>query len=281
MTVSPINADVVAQALGEVRRSLGESPVERIEALAGGVSNLTFRVDRGNAAPVVIRVERESGIFEPYDVVRESRVLRALAGTAVPVPEVLAVATESQALKAAFFVMEFVNAPHMGEVPRSTRVTANDVDAVARIHEVPWLEAGLAFLDAPEVGTEGAARDLALVEARAARYGQANDPFIAELGGWLGAHLATTLDLVFCQGDINVFTNLFREQEVGGGGGLGASTDRRPAVGYGTAGGAVVFTGFTGSAGSVADRCGLRGALRGGSGSAALLGPGGGYTSWR
>ncbi len=212
MPVKELTPEIIEEALTEV--GLGGYVIARVEPLQGGVSNLTFRVDRAGAPPLVIRIQREHGIFEPYDVVREARVLQALRGSAVPVPDVLAVAEESEALGAPFFVMEFVDAPHMGEVPRSAAVTANYVDAVARIHEVPWRETGLSFLGPPKPGLEASARDLAAVNARADRYGHAADPLISELGTWLAANMATTEDLVLCQGDINVFNYLFSGEEV-------------------------------------------------------------------
>ena len=199
------------QALAEVRLS---AEVTQAAALAGGVSNLTYRLDRQGAPPVVLRVQREQGIFEPYDVVRESRVIEALAATDVPVPAVLATAGESRALGAPFFVMEFVDAPHMGEVPRTKQVTASYMAAVVSIHAVSWRDAGLGFLDPPAAGVETSQRDLATVNERAHRYGHDGDPFIAELGHWLANHQPETHDLVFCQGDINVFNYLFRDEQV-------------------------------------------------------------------
>ncbi len=199
------------QALAEVGL---DADVTRAAALVGGVSNLTYRLDRESTPPVVLRVQREHGIFEPYDVVREARVIEALAQTNVPVPEVLGMARASEALGAPFFVMEFVDAPHMGEVPRTEQVTASYVAAVASIHAVSWQEAGLGFLDPPAAGVETSQRDLVTVNDRARRYGHDGDPFIAELGLWLANHQAETHDLVLCQGDINVFNYLFRDEQV-------------------------------------------------------------------
>ena len=57
--------------------------VTSLHRLEGGVSNLTWRLALEDRDPVVLRVERERGIFQPYDVLREGRVLSALAGSAV------------------------------------------------------------------------------------------------------------------------------------------------------------------------------------------------------
>lgn len=210
----PLTAELARAALAEAGVGPGAARVRAVERLAGGVSNLTYRVDRVDAPSVVLRLQRAGGIFEPYDVAREARVLQTLAPTAVPVPKVLAVVEASTVLGAPFFVMEFVDAPHMGQIQRSRLVSAAYVEAVAGIHAVPWREAGFEFLDAPAPGPGAAARDLDAVNARARRYGHDDDPFIAELGAWLAAHVPHTDDLVLCHGDINVFNYLFHDERV-------------------------------------------------------------------
>ncbi len=188
--------------------------VQRVERLTGGVSNLTYRVDRDDGAPVVVRVQRTRGIFEPYNVVREARVLQALAPTTVPVPRVLAVQEQSDALATPFFVMEFIDAPHMGQIRRSERVLDVYVRTVAAIHAVDWRSAGLEFLDPPSPGPAAAQRDLERVRVRASAHGCGDDPFIVELGVWLETHLPETTALTLCQGDINVYNYLFAGETV-------------------------------------------------------------------
>src|SRR5690606_27515857 len=81
----------------------------------GGASNLTYRVALG-AAPmpaVAVRVQRERGIFEPYDVVREGRVIRHLGDSDIPVPAFIGAEPDTDVLGAPFVVMEWVDAPHM------------------------------------------------------------------------------------------------------------------------------------------------------------------------
>lgn len=207
-----MDAEAVATALAEAGLLPAGAPVGSVAPLAGGVSNLTLRVELADGA-VVVRVQRQRGIFEPYDVVREARVLEALGSTPVPVPGVRAVRAESAALGAPFFVMEFVDAPHMGRVARSARVIERYIAAVAAIHAVGWREAGLGFL-APPDGQPPAAYDLNLVRARAAAHGCADETFIAELDGWLAAHPPAAATPALCQGDINVFNYLFQDEAV-------------------------------------------------------------------
>lgn len=176
--------------------------------LDGGVSNLSWRIERDGEAPVALRVERDRGIFQPYDVRREARVLRCLANSAVPVPEVLGEAGPESPLGAACIVLAWIDAPHMGQVP----MTANLIDAyrsaVETIHAVDWQDLGLGFLDPPDPGSEAALRDLSAVHARAADFGCDGDSHIAHLAAVARRHLPNSPPPRLCHGDINVFNYL-------------------------------------------------------------------------
>ena len=206
-----------AQALADCGIAAEVSALQRLD---GGVSNLTWRVERAGAPPVVLRVERERGIFQPYDVLREGRVLRALAETAVPVPTVLGESAGCEALGAACIVMEWIDAPHMGRVMPSTGLYDAYRAAVDAIHAVDWRAARLDFLDPPAPGPEAARRDLDAVAARAEAFGCADDPFIVELGAAARGALPDSPPPRLCHGDINVFNYL-----VGDDGGICAVVD--------------------------------------------------------
>ncbi len=75
--------------LEELRRRLAGAGVTDVAPLAGGASSLTFRGAR-DGRPVVIKVAPPG--VKPVghrDVLRQARIVKALAGTRVPVPEVL------------------------------------------------------------------------------------------------------------------------------------------------------------------------------------------------
>src|SRR5690606_34384358 len=96
--------------------------------LAGGHSNLTFAVDSGDQRWVLRRPplgDRESA---SHDMGREQRVTAALAGSRVPVPQVLHHCSDPDVLGAPFYLSSFVE----GEVYRSTAQTSQLGAARAR-----------------------------------------------------------------------------------------------------------------------------------------------------
>ena len=80
---------MVEPDLGELRLRLADAGVTDVAPLAGGASSLTFRAERDGRA-VVVKVAPPG--VEPLahrDVLRQARIIKALAETRVPVPEVL------------------------------------------------------------------------------------------------------------------------------------------------------------------------------------------------
>ena len=188
---------------------------ETAERLDGGVSNLTWRVEIAGGAPVVLRLQREAGIFQPYDVLREARVIACLADSGVPVPEVLGQSAEN-ALGAPCAVLAWIDAPHMGQAAMTPAVLASYRAMVNRIHDVDWRAVGLDFLDPPAAGAEAAERDLELVAERARAFGCDGDPFIAELAAGCRANLPDSPAPRLCHGDINVFNYLVLDGQIAG-----------------------------------------------------------------
>jgi len=94
----------VAELDGRVRAAFPGQPVGPLRTLAGGHSGLTYTVTVGERRCVVKAVPPAERPVGRNDMLRQARVLRALAGTAVPVPAVVVV-DEAQP---AWFAMEFV-----------------------------------------------------------------------------------------------------------------------------------------------------------------------------
>lgn len=189
--------------------------VTTISPVEGGASNLTFRVRLAGGSPgLCLRMERDRGIFEPYDVLREARVLRCLVDSDVPVPRVLGEEPSTVPLGARFIVLDWIDAPHMGEAPDADFGAFTAM--VARIHALDWRALGLGFLGVPASPREGLLAEAALIWRRAASFGCDSDPLLSLAHDTLLAAAPDDGHLALCQGDINVFNYLFRRGRVVG-----------------------------------------------------------------
>src|SRR5690242_18471205 len=77
------------------------------EVIAGGKSNLTYRVTDGTATWALRRPPLAHVLPTAHDMAREYKVISALAGTAVPVPQTVALCTDAAVLGANFYLMSF------------------------------------------------------------------------------------------------------------------------------------------------------------------------------
>jgi aminoglycoside phosphotransferase (APT) family kinase protein len=131
-----------------------------VEPLTDGLSNVTCRlkVTEGPVTTAVLRIQPTRGIFEPYDVLREGRVLSHLAGAAVPVPGLLAAESDPRFFGSPFLLLESIDAPHMPAPEADFATFAADLPAfaaaVAGIHALDWRAAGLDFLGVPSSPVE-------------------------------------------------------------------------------------------------------------------------------
>jgi aminoglycoside phosphotransferase (APT) family kinase protein len=162
---------------------------------------------------VALRLQRQRGIFEPYDVLREAQIVAALRGKPIPVPEVLFTVASAEPLGAPFAVLEWVDAPHMGVAGAEADFGAY-VEMVVRIHTLDWRGAGLSFLAVHPTAEAAVRAALEAVRSRAASWGCAADPEIAAGFATLARRVPEDGTLALCQGDINVYNYLFRAGRV-------------------------------------------------------------------
>ncbi len=81
----------------------------RGEVIPGGRSNLTYIVDDGERRFVVRRPPLAHVLPTAHDMAREYRVLAALQGTGIPVPQVIALCEDESVIGARFYVMEWID----------------------------------------------------------------------------------------------------------------------------------------------------------------------------
>ncbi|QNP62505.1 phosphotransferase family protein [Streptomyces genisteinicus] len=126
--------------------------------IQGGRSNLTYAVTDGTNRWVVRRPPLGHVLATAHDMKREHRVISALVGTAVPVPEPVLLCEDDSVLGAPFYVMEFVEgtpyrtAEQLAPLgPERTRdAVLGLVDTLVDLHAVDPEAVGLGDFGRPE-----------------------------------------------------------------------------------------------------------------------------------
>ncbi len=130
-----------------------------LAAIGAGRSNLTYRVDSTAGAVVLRRPPVGEVAATAHDMGRERRIISALAGTAVPVPRVLAASGGGPPVDAPCFVMELVEGVvPLGKLPAGWAATEADrwrigmalIDVLVALHAVDPASVGLADFGRPE-----------------------------------------------------------------------------------------------------------------------------------
>jgi aminoglycoside phosphotransferase (APT) family kinase protein len=211
----PHGAAVVLDSLREFLDAAGLGRGElSAEELGEGHSNLTFLLRRGEERLVLRRPPRGDLDGSANDVLRESRILAALAATPVPVPRVLASCEDATVIGAPFFVMSYIDgatvndrlppAFHARKAP--ARIGAEAVAALAAIHGVDLEATDLASFGRPAGYLERQlCRFRSLLEANATR----PLPDLEAVAEWLAANLPESPRTTFVHGDFRLGNLLF------------------------------------------------------------------------
>jgi aminoglycoside phosphotransferase (APT) family kinase protein len=125
--------------------------------LSGGSSNLTYRVQDGEHDWVLRRPPLTHVLATANDMKREYTVQRALHGTDVPVPKVVAFCADESVIGGPFYLMErldgivFNDASDVGHLTeeQSLEATYELVDVLARLHAVDPGAVGLGEFGKP------------------------------------------------------------------------------------------------------------------------------------
>lgn len=109
--------DLAALARWMDQLGLGEGPIGTATALTGGTQNILLRFRRGAGAQYVLRCPRPgAGPDSQRGFLRETRLLRALGGSAVPHAELIAACDDGAVLGVPFYLMApvegFTATPH-------------------------------------------------------------------------------------------------------------------------------------------------------------------------
>jgi aminoglycoside phosphotransferase (APT) family kinase protein len=194
---------------------VGSGPVD-VERIGEGHSNVTFLVRRGEARVVLRRPPRPPLPPSAHNVLREARLLRALEGTPVRVPRVLASGDDDSVLGAPFYLMEEMHGsvitteiPPAIDTPEGRhRIAEELIDGLVEVHDVDWRACGLEGYGKPSGYLErqlrrftglwehNKTRELAIVE---------------EVGDWLKSNMPESPESTIVHGDYRLGNVMFAD----------------------------------------------------------------------
>ena len=217
----PIDWEAVAAWMDA--EGLPAGPIEGISALPGGSQNVLARFTRGGRAFVLRRGPVHLRPTSNDAMRREMRVLRALAGSDVPHPEVLASCPDGAPLGgAAFYLMTAVDGfnpgvqlpdLHAGDAGVRHAMGLSAVDAIAALGAVDHVAAGLGDLGRPEGFLERQVpRWLGELDSYTKHEGWPGPqiPHLDEVASWLEANRPASFRPGLLHGDYHLSNLLFR-----------------------------------------------------------------------
>lgn len=152
------------QGAGAIRSSFDEAALARwmsanvdgfvgqisVSQFNGGQSNPTYRLDTPGRSYVMRRTPPGQIIKGAHDVLREARVMAALAQTDVPVPRIMGICDDEAVMGTPFFVMEMVQGrifwdASFNNIAKTDRAACFDAmnAVIARLHLVDFDAVGL------------------------------------------------------------------------------------------------------------------------------------------
>ena len=189
----------------------------RLERIGGGQSNPTWFVGFDNRELVLRKQPGGALLPGAHAVDREARVMRALAGTDLPVPKVVLFHGGSDVVGTPFYVMErvagrvFSEYALPGMAPGERRaIYAAMADAMARLHRVDWAAAGLS-----DYGRHGGyfSRQIARWSRQWEASRTRDNADIERLRDWLPRNLPDESETTLCHGDFRLGNLMFHPSE--------------------------------------------------------------------
>jgi len=148
----------------------GAKPPLQFSLIAGGHSNLTYRVEDAAGHVFVLRRPPTGAVIATaHDMAREHRIISAVAGTDVPVPATLGLCEDASVNDAPFYVMEYVE----GLVLTSPEQVEKHIEVESRARlgdDVVRVLAALHALDPDAVGLGDLGRKEAYLERQLKRW---------------------------------------------------------------------------------------------------------------
>jgi aminoglycoside phosphotransferase (APT) family kinase protein len=179
--------------------------------IGDGHSNVTFGLSTG---PVLRRPPRGPLPPSAHDVLREARLLGALAPTPVRAPKVLAVCEDTDVIGAPFYVMERIDGsvitdsvPDQLDTPEQHERIADElINALVELHGIDWEDAGL----------EGFGKPTGYLERQLRRFNGLWEhnrtrelPQVEEVAAWLRSSIPDSPPATIVHGDYRLGNTMF------------------------------------------------------------------------
>jgi aminoglycoside phosphotransferase (APT) family kinase protein len=184
--------------------------------VTGGASNEIFELRRGGARMALRRPPRLVPKGRNETMLREARVLAALADSDVPHARLLAMCDDPSVLGACFYVMDWVEGwtplgplpePFASDAAAKRGLGDELVDAIARLACVDWRRGGLEGFGKPEGFLE---RQVDRWLAHLATFRFRELPGLEEGAAWLRAHTPRSFRAGIIHGDYQFANVMFR-----------------------------------------------------------------------
>ncbi len=184
-----------------------EGPMQVLQ-FSAGQSNPTFLLTTRKAEYVLRKQPPGELLPSAHAIDREYRVMRALAGTGVPVPTTRIYCSDAAIIGTPFYLVDYQSGriftdpllPDMTAVQRTAAYDAMNA-ALAHIHAVDWRAVDLTDYGRPERFIE---RQLARWNKQIAAHPGSDVGDIEHLGAWLASHMPDDEHATITHGDYRI-----------------------------------------------------------------------------
>jgi aminoglycoside phosphotransferase (APT) family kinase protein len=156
-SVAGVNLSALADYIERERPGILAGPLQ-VRLLGGGRSNPTYELRDGVHSWVLRRPPLGHVLPSAHNMQREYRVIRALHGTPVPVPETLLLCDDAALIGASFYIMEKVDGRNILTPEDAAELTMDQrrelgfslADTLAELHSIDPAMVGLSDFGRPE-----------------------------------------------------------------------------------------------------------------------------------
>jgi acyl-CoA dehydrogenase len=207
------------ESLGKYLNTLGlcKGAIE-LSQLTGGQSNPTFKISDGSSHYVLRK--KPGGVLLPsaHAVDREHRVMKALASTGVPVPQMLAYCDDESIIGTAFFIMEYLDGrvfadqslPGLAASERQ-QIYEQMNRTISAIHRLDYVSLGLESFGKPG---NYFARQITRWSRQVREANIAIPDSLNKLMGWLPEHIPAEDETSLIHGDFRMDNLIFHKTDL-------------------------------------------------------------------